>query len=169
MANCPNCKHRLSFFKVGFLSRLRDKVKCNSCNKISEADKSLIGQLGGLGAGLGSIVLLWNKEIFGNHPSSIILGIVSAVLLIFIVALIQNKYVKLTIAEDQNNALFEEEEIKIIARPPLPKNASRIEYLKNIYYSKSDAELEFIAKASENEMTKEAQEAAKELLEERKV
>ena len=146
MANCPKCNNRLPFLKVGFLSKIRNKFKCKSCHTIIEADKSFLGVLGGLGGGIGGSLMIWNKEIFGNQLLSFLIVIASAVVLILIAAFIQNSYIKLTIAENQNDESFKEEEIKIDYRPPLPKNATRVEYLKNKYHNKYDSELQSIAK-----------------------
>ena len=168
MANCPKCNNRHPFLKVGFLSKIRNKFRCKSCDTIIEADKSFLGVLGGLGGSIAGALMIWNKEIFGNQPLSFLMAIASTVVLLIIAAFIQNSYINLTIAENQNDESFKEEEIKIDSRPPLPKNATRVEYLKNKYHNKSDSELVSIANASDNEMTKEAQEAAKKLLNERK-
>lgn len=102
MANCPKCNNRLPFFEVGLLSRVRNTIKCKSCDTRLEADKSLLG-ISGLIGGLGGALIIWNKRIFGDQSLSLIMSIVISLLLIVVAMFIQNKFIKLTVVENQDN------------------------------------------------------------------
>lgn len=164
MANCPHCNSKLPFFNVAFLSRMRNKVQCQSCHKVLEAEKFLLGIVGALSGGSAALLIIWNKEVFGYASYAIIKALVLSFALIFIGAYFQSKFVKLSVVKNQNNETLAGETTTTAAKPTAPKNAKRIAQLKKSYQNKTDAELKAIADAKNRKMTPEAQEAAKQVL-----
>jgi len=102
MANCSKCNNQLPFLKVGLLSSVRNSIECKSCDALLEADKSLMG-ISGLIGGLGGALVIWNKEIFGDQSLSLIMAVATSILLIVVAMFIQNKIIKLTVVENQDN------------------------------------------------------------------
>lgn len=100
MANCPKCNDRLPFFKLGLISRVRNRVECNACDTMLEADKGLLS-VSGLIGGIGGALVIWNKEIFGNHSLSMVMAIASSIVLIIGGMLLQNRFIKLKVVEKQ--------------------------------------------------------------------
>ncbi len=167
MAKCPNCDTNLPIFKVLFLSRINNQLRCKACNKIIEADKSFLGIIGAIGGGASSFFIIWNKEVFRNNPHSLFFGFICSVIIIILVGFVHLKKVRLIISKEQDVVLEEDIIIKEEPKkPPLPKNATNIDYLKHKYYNLSDKELEDIS--CDLIMTEDAHKASKELLEERK-
>jgi len=103
MAKCPNCNKGLPFFKVAFLSRMRNKVQCDACHKMLAADKAMLGKVGMLGGGLAAILIIWNKEVFGYASYGIVKALVLGFALIGIAGYIQSKIIKLSVVKNQNN------------------------------------------------------------------
>jgi|GEM_PF-1190261 len=171
MANCPKCSSRQAFLKIGFLSKLSDKFRCRKCNSIIEADKTTLTTVG---AGIGAATyptLNWIIYDSGNPLIWLPIYILGTASIVFWLAFNQFKTVKLTLAKDQNQKLtsdwIKERLEKIKLPPPLPPNASRVDYLKRKYYRKSLRELERIA--NDPNMTKDAHKAATELIQKKNV
>lgn len=102
MANCTNCNNRLPFFKVILLSETRNGIKCKSCEKTLKAEKSFLGIINLIGL-LGIPLIFWNKEIFGDQSLSLIMAVASSLLLFIAAMLIQNRFIKLRVAESQDD------------------------------------------------------------------
>ncbi len=167
MAYCPNCNASLPFLKVGFLSARRNKIKCNNCHTIIEADKSVMRFVGGFGGFVGGFLVIWHRTLFGNNPASLFMALGFVVVLFFGLAYIQYHMLVFKVAKDQNDEMFIKKKKKVVPEKPLPKNPTRIDYLKHKYQHKSEGELTAIANADRNSMTDEARQAAKELIQER--
>ena len=160
MIECPNCKTSLPFFKVGFLSRMKNRIQCKNCGVTLDANKSLLGITGGLSGGisgglLGTMVI-WNEEIISYNPSLFVVGTILVILSFLISAFIQNKHVKFSIVD------LEKEKVEKEIKRQNKIDYVRVENLKKIYSDKSDKEL--IEISNDTGMTEEANIAAKELL-----
>lgn len=167
MATCPNCSRTLPFFKVGFMTQLYPRIKCKSCSKILLGDESQLKALGRTGGASGGIL---GYVAMRQEDPGLWFAIFAGFLTVMILFLANRQYktLKLTVAEDQDAEAYHQEQGIVSPPPPMPENPSRVEYLKNNFHSKSDFELESIANASTQVRTKEAKQAARELLDERK-
>ena len=166
MAKCPKCNSVLPFFKVGFLSKRNYKIRCKSCESIIETKSSKLSAYGAVGAGASTYFMFRHKSIFGDNDCSMIYGILCSATFLLLFLFFLNKVLKFTISDNQKESLTNDSIIlSNNKKPKLPENPSRIEYLKNIYYNKTDIELDNIS--NDSIMTIEAQQAAKEILIER--
>ena len=165
MATCPKCNYRLPFLKVGFLSKINNKVRCKSCNIILKGDESLASSTGMLGAALSVIILnIWREDICSNPMVfGIILFVVTTIF--FLIATFQYKNISLEIIEDQDRVLESEQFSKMPQVPDLPENPTFVDKLKQKHFHKTDDQLLRII--SNPKMVDEAHRAAKELLDER--
>ena len=162
MAHCPKCKHKLKFEETISLSRLSNRVLCSNCNTVLEVDKSILSYFG---AGITGAFLLFTRLIekwFGDYS---FVSIIIFIIITITVCWIYYVNIKLKISENQDTTNLNDDYVPK-ERPPLKKNASRIEYLKNKFLFKSDDELEYIV--DDINRTKEAKLAARELLNNRR-
>jgi hypothetical protein len=165
MADCPNCNSKLPFLKVGFLSKINNKVRCKNCNIILKGDESLASTTGMLGAALSIIILnIWREEFFSNPMVFVtILFIVATIF--FLIATFQYKNIDLKVVEDQDQVLEYEQFSKMSQAPDLPENPTFVDKLKQKHFHKTDDQLLRII--NNPKMVDEAHRAAKELLDER--
>lgn len=166
MAKCPKCKLPLTFRKIGFLRRGKNRMQCPHCSTFIESEVPKLNVYGGVGGGVASILIIWNKEIFGNHSYAIWIALGSALFILIILSSLQHDQIQFNVSENQEAPELSVEEKRTKPKPRLPKKPNKVDYLKHRYYYKSNSELEGIA--STEEMTPEAKEAALELLRERK-
>ncbi|MEK6155691.1 hypothetical protein WIW50_20695 [Flavobacteriaceae bacterium 3-367] len=162
MSKCPKCSNRLNFWKTTSLSRLSNRMICKSCDVVLEANKSALSSFGVSSVAIFTIILRYGEDWFGVH---FLIAFLLAILGFMAMAFWFFYNVKLRVSKNQDKSdLIYSYELK--KRPDLPKNHTRTEYLKNMFYEKTDAELEHIA--VDPGRVPEAQEAARQLLNERK-
>lgn len=164
MADCPNCNSKLPFLKVGFLSKINNKVRCKNCNIILKGDESLASTTGMLGAALSIIILnIWREEFFRTQWFLLLFFYCSYDL--FLIATFQYKNIDLKVVEDQDQVLEYEQFSKMSQAPDLPENPTFVDKLKQKHFHKTDDQLLRII--NNPKMVDEAHRAAKELLDER--
>lgn len=150
----------MNFFDIIFLSKNSNRILCNNCGTVLELSKSSLNAYGGITTGIFLLIVKFGERMFQfNSRFTVIL--VSIAWLVCISLFFYFK-TKPTISKNQDKKELVTEEIK---RPILPENPTRTEYLKNKFYDKSNSELESIF--IDSKRVPEAQQAAKELLEER--
>lgn len=133
-----------------------------------ETDASALSLYGAIGAGVSSLFFIWNKYIFGENSNSIIYGFICGFGVLIIYMFFMNRAIKFSIASNQEEVLEENKyDFEFKNKPKLPDKPTRVEYLKNKYFNKTEKELEYII--NDSAMTNDAHKAASELLAERGV
>ena len=92
MVICPKCGNKLQYRKIFFLSNL-NAITCQVCSsKLRAKNKGVNSLIGGLGAGIGSLLLIWGfsaRNVLFLALTAVFLAMVLAILLLLV-----DKYVK---------------------------------------------------------------------------
>jgi hypothetical protein len=164
MATCKSCDKSLPLFKVGLLNRRNNIIKCQKCGTYMAADKTTLTVIGGLiGGAAGSTFFL--DQLFVNTVVTWSVIFTLAFSIIALGFLAQNWILNLKITEViEHKVTSEHIDLALVPRP-IELSKTRIEYLENLYSTKSTEELQDII--SNKEMTAEAHLAANNLIDKR--
>ncbi|GAA0117216.1 hypothetical protein [Clostridium senegalense] len=101
MVQCPNCKNKIPFKKVLFLTSF-NRIQCKSCGKYLVCNQLRGSLFGGIGGGVGALVLLYALKSFLSKT----FGIKNIVLIIlWIVSLVIVSYYFTKLELDEYNFL----------------------------------------------------------------
>ena len=162
MSKCPKCKYIVNFINTITLTRYSNRVICQNCDTVLEADKTSLNSFGVIGVILFLIVAKNANSWLGIENQLIGYGI--GFIFLIVLTILFYFRVKLRVSKNQDKKELVLKEVQEI--PDLPENYTRVEYLKIKFYYKSNDELEFIV--TDKNRIPEAKRAAKELLNERK-
>ena len=92
MVICPKCGNKLQFRKIFFLSNL-NAITCQVCSsKLRAKNKEVNSLIGGLGAVIGSLLLIWGFS--ARNVLFLALTVVFLAMVLVILLLLVDKYVK---------------------------------------------------------------------------